>query len=70
MLCHNLGSVIVVVGNVTSFHWAWDEMLRWVKNAMSIAMFLAFFAIFAVKLRWSLCASCFKDLAAVAFADP
>ena len=27
-------------------------MVRWVDNAMVFAMYLAFFAIFAVKLRW------------------
>ena len=31
--------------------------LRWVKRATSFAMFFAFFAIFAVKLRWDVCYS-------------
>ena len=30
-------------------------MVRWVNNAMSFAMFFAFLAIFAVKLRCVLC---------------
>jgi len=33
-------------------------MVRWVNPVMAFAMFLAFFAIFAVRLRWAFALKC------------